>query len=144
MGQWDSGDDWLRRSLKACPNDVMRDIINDNRGPDIHSRASAGPAQKTNQTDTPTDRSGWVDPVPLRSPPGVDLIDQMVSAQDQRDLLQRAKEMAATKHARQMAEEKLAEAMGLSHADWSRMSEADLKARKEQQEKKLRDKGPKT
>jgi hypothetical protein len=32
MGQWDSGDDWLRRSRRACPDNVLRDIINDNRG----------------------------------------------------------------------------------------------------------------
>jgi hypothetical protein len=96
MGQWDSGDDWLRRSLGACSNKTMADILNDNRGPDIHSRASAGPAPKAKgqQSEEPQDRSGWRDPVPLRNPPGIDLIDGMVSAQDERDRLARIREAA--------------------------------------------------
>src|SRR6516164_2458546 len=151
MGQYDSGDDWLRRSLKACPNDVMRDIVGDARRGDIHGRASIipqpkAPAKGQQQSEEPQKpyTHGWVEPPKIKPPEGIDLIDSMVSAQDERDLLQRAKEMAAAQHARKMMaeaelqrseEEKQAKAMGLSHADWSRMSEADLKARKEQQEK---------
>jgi hypothetical protein len=124
---------------QAVPTDLVRSIVADNRrGGDIHGRASAFP-KATNQPgeERPRSNHGWADTPPLRPPEGIDLIDRMVSAQDERDLIERAKQMAAARQARAMVE---AEAMGLSHEEWSRMSEADLKARKEQQLKKSKDK----
>jgi hypothetical protein len=119
MGQFDSGDDWLRRSLKACPNDVMRDIVNDARRGDIHARASVIP-QKTNQTtEPPRSQNGWVDPPKIRPPEGVALVDQLVDMQDKLDAAARARQL------------------GLSHEEWARLSEKDTEARKEQ--KKLKE-----
>ena len=154
--QWDmERDDWIRRSRRVVDDQLMKDIVGDSQRGDIHGRASVipPPKAKAQQSEEPQKpyTHGWVEPPKIKPPEGIDLIDSMVSAQDERDLLQRAKEMAAAQHARKMMaeaelqrseEEKQAKAMGLSHADWSRMSEADLKARKEQQEKKLKDKGP--
>jgi hypothetical protein len=123
MGQWDSGDDWLRRSLRACDDDLMRSIVEDNRnratsgGSHIPNKVSVVGAGKTvdgdvgpkyrayqQPTDDNEDRSGWVDPPQLKPPPGIDLIDQMVAAQDEQDLIERAKQMAAAKHARALVE----------------------------------------
>jgi hypothetical protein len=55
----------------------------------------------------------------------VSIIDAMCDQQDRIDAAARARQL------------------GLSPEEWARLSEADLKARKEQQEKKLKDKGPK-
>jgi hypothetical protein len=74
MGQWDSGDDWLRRSLKACGNDVMADIVNDNRGdrptsgsmiPRAPSKVvpvGAGRVVGGDDTVASTGTGGWVTP----------------------------------------------------------------------------------
>ena len=131
MGQYDSGDDWLRRSLKACPNDVMRDIVGDARRGDIHGRASIipqpkAPAKGQQQSEEPQKpyTHGWVEPPKIKPPEGIEHVDRLVDMQDKLDAAQRARQL------------------GLSHEEWARLSEADLKARKEQQEKKLKDKGP--
>jgi hypothetical protein len=126
-GRWDTGGaDWAKRSLGACDNATMKAILEDNRrGGDIHARASAGPPPKatSQQSEEPQDRSGWRDAVPLRSPDGLQHVDRLIDAQDRRDAIARAHEM------------------GLSYAEWQRLSEKDIAARREQQEKKLRDKG---
>jgi hypothetical protein len=56
--------------------------------------------------------------VPLRSPEGIELVDRLVDQQDRIDAAARARQL------------------GLSPEEWARLSEADLKARKEQQAKK--------
>ena len=41
--QWDLGDDWIKRSLGACPDDLMKQIVEDNRrGGDILPSPSSG------------------------------------------------------------------------------------------------------
>jgi hypothetical protein len=122
---------------------LMRDIVGDSMRGDIHARKSAGPPPKTSQPSEEPQKPythGWVDPPKIRPPEGLEHVDAMLDAEDRSWRLQRAKEMVAAQHARALVE---AEAMGLSHSDWAKLSEADLKARKEQQEKKLRDKGQK-
>jgi hypothetical protein len=42
-------------------------------------------APKVTTAGEPVKPSGWVDPLPLGSPPGVALADRIVDAQDQRD-----------------------------------------------------------
>jgi hypothetical protein len=125
MGQWDSGeDDWVRRSRRVCDDQLMKDIVGDSRRGDIHARASVIP-QKTNQTaEPPRSENGWVDPPKIKPPEGVALVDKLVDMQDKLDAAARARQL------------------GLSPEEWARLSEADLKARKEQQERKLKDKGP--
>jgi hypothetical protein len=117
--QFDSGDDWAARSQAACPDSLMKQIVEDSRrGGDIHARKSAGPPPKAGQSAEPQDRSGWRDPLPLRSPDGIEHVDRLVDMQDKLDAAARARQL------------------GLSHAEWARLSEADLKARKAAQEKK--------
>jgi hypothetical protein len=120
MSQWDSGDDWVRRSRRVCNDDLIRQIVEDSRrGGDIHGRASAIPKQKASQqSEEPKNRSGWVDPPKIRPPEGVALIDELCSAQDKLDAAARARQL------------------GLSHEEWARLSEKDLKDRKAAQEKK--------
>jgi hypothetical protein len=62
--------------MKAVPDNLMRDIVNDFRG---------GMPQSTSmipdQPSAPVKRgSGWTKERPLRPPDGVELIDQMVEA----------------------------------------------------------------
>jgi len=118
--QWDLGDDWIKRSLGACPDDLMKQIVEDNRrGGDIHGRASVIPQPKAQQTaEPPRSNNGWVEPAKLRPPEGVALVDSLVDAQDRRDAIARAHEM------------------GLSYAEWQKLSEKDIADRKAQQAKK--------
>ena len=117
--RWDSGDDWARRSQGACDNATMKAIIEDNRrGGDIHGRASVIPPTKaTSQQEPPRSENGWVDPVPLKPQPGIDLIDSMCAQQDRIDAAQRARQL------------------GLSHEEWARLTEKDLQDRRARKEK---------
>ena len=122
--RWDSGEDWATRSQGACPDDLMKQIVEDNRrGGDIHGRASVIPQPKatSQQTAEPQDRSGWRDPVPLRSPEGIELVDRLVDMQDKLDAAVRARQL------------------GLSHEQWAKLSERDLKDRRERMEKAAKD-----
>jgi len=123
--RWASGDAWLQRSQGACDNATMKAIIEDNRrGGDIHGRASVIPPPKASQQSeaTPQDRSGWRDPVPLRSPGGIEHVDRLVDAADLQDRLERVRQ--------------LGEAKALVQA------EADLKKQHEEELNKKQQKGP--
>jgi hypothetical protein len=121
MGQWDQGDSWVRRSLKACPNDLMRQIVADNAG-DRPTYSSPLPKPKASQpSEEPQDRSGWRDAQALKSPDGVSLVDQLVDQQDLLDFAARARELAA--------------ASGLSYGDWLKLTEQQLRDRRERREK---------
>jgi hypothetical protein len=118
--QWDSGDPWVQRSLGACPDDLMKAIVADNRGgPSTYS----SPLPKASQQSEamPQNRSGWVDPVPLRSPEGLEHVDRLVDQQDRLDAAARARQL------------------GLSHEEWARLSEKDLKDRQARMEKAAKD-----
>ena len=127
--QWDAErDDWIRRSRRVVDDQLMRDIVGDARRGDIHGRASVIPPAKAKgqQSEEPQKpyTHGWVEPPKIKPPEGIEHVDRLVDMQDKLDAAQRARQL------------------GLSHEEWARLSEADLKARKEQQEKKLKDKGP--
>ena len=127
MGQWDEGPDWLHRARSVCNDKLMADIVNDNRtGPSTYSSPIATPQAKRQPSEEPQKpyTHGWVDPTPLRQPEGLEHVDRLVDMQDKIDAAARAQQM------------------GLSHEEWVKMSEKNLKERKERQEKKLRDKGP--
>jgi len=120
--RWASGDAWLQRSQGACDNATMKAIIEDNRrGGDIHGRASVIP-KASKQSEEPQDRSGWRDPVPLRSPGGIEHVDRLVDAADLQDRLERVRQ--------------LGEAKALVQA------EADLKKQHEEELNKKQQKGP--
>jgi hypothetical protein len=125
MGQFDSGDDWVTRSRKACPDDLMRAIVEDNRGGPPTYSSPIPPAKRQQQSEEPQKpyTYGWVDAAPLSRPAGIEHVDALCDMQDKLDAAQRARQM------------------GLSPEEWAKLSEKDIKDRKEQQEKKL--KGPK-
>jgi hypothetical protein len=126
--QWDmERDDWIRRSRRVVDDQLMKDIVGDSQRGDIHGRASVipPPKAKAQQSEEPQKpyTHGWVEPPKIKPPEGIEHVDRLVDMQDKLDAAARARQL------------------GLSHEEWSRLSEADLKARKEQQEKKLKDKG---
>jgi hypothetical protein len=138
MGQYDSGDDFVRRSLRACPNDLMRQIVADNRGdfprsgsmipnkpsagkviPEGAGRVVGGPDVPVASTGT-----GWAESPQVNDwkPPGLSIMDRMMDQQDAIDRAARLRE--------------LAEATAVQRA------EAEIKQREEEEAKKQ--KGPKT
>jgi hypothetical protein len=121
MGRWDEGDDFVTRSRRVVDDQLMKDIIGDARRGDIHGRAAVIPQSKASQTEEPKNRSGWVEPSPLRSPEGLEHVDRLVDQQDRIDAAARAHQM------------------GLSYSEWLKLSEQDIANRKAQQQ--LREKG---
>jgi hypothetical protein len=113
--QWDmERDDWLRRSRRACPDDVLRDIVADNRG-DFPRSGSMIPNQQPSKVvpvgagkvvDAGPAASGWVKPpqVDQWKAPGIDIIDDMVAQQDRVDRAARIRELSGTEHSRRLAE----------------------------------------
>ena len=115
MGQYDSGDDWLRRSRRACPDSVLRDIINDNRGdfprsgsmiPSAPSKVVPQGAGRVVDAGSASSGTGWVKPpqVDQWKAPGIDIIDDMVAQQDRLDRAARIRELAGTQHSQRLAE----------------------------------------
>jgi hypothetical protein len=116
--RWDSGEDWATRSQGVCDDQLMADIVNDNRGgPSTYS--SPLPKAASQQTTEPQDGSGWRDAPAIKPPEGVALVDKLVDMQDRLDAVARAHQM------------------GLSYSEWQKLSEKDIEARKEQQAKKV-------
>jgi hypothetical protein len=98
MSRWDlPGDDWVRRSRSACDTDLLKSIVADNRAP-MTPRSAITPQPNKQQEEPRPYTHGWTDPAPLRQPEGINLIDGLVDAQDKRDLVARAKELAVTQH----------------------------------------------
>jgi hypothetical protein len=101
----------------------MKQIVADNRGgPSTYSSPLPNPkaSQQSEEPQKPYTH-GWIEPTKLRPPEGVALVDSLVDAQDRRDAIARAHEM------------------GLSYAEWQRLSEQDLKDRQAQKEKAAKD-----
>jgi hypothetical protein len=71
-----------RAMLEATPDRLMADIVNDQRrGVTPPSSMAAAP----NARAEPRKGTGWVDSAPLKPPPGVDILDRMMDAQDAKD-----------------------------------------------------------
>jgi hypothetical protein len=111
----------MKDAVRAVGTNLLQDIVNDNRpaptkapsanvtvvGSGRVQEPELGPAYrpyKPPEEDTPTDRSGWRGSTPLKPPEGIDLIDEMVAAQDQKDLAERVKQAAAQAQFRRLAE----------------------------------------
>ena len=110
MGQYDSGDDFVRRSLRACPNDLMRQIVADNRGdfprsgsmipdkpstgkvvPEGAGRVVSGPDAPVASTGT-----GWAESPQVNDwkAPGLSIMDRMMDQQDSIDRAERIRQLA--------------------------------------------------
>jgi hypothetical protein len=87
---------WHQRAAKAVGNDLLADLVRDNR-------AGQGPSSiipsKGNAPAAPTNRSGWVDPpqVDQWSPPGQRIVDRMMDQQDAVDRAELAVKLARAK-----------------------------------------------
>jgi hypothetical protein len=68
---------------RAVPDSLIRQIVSDNR-----RAAQLAPAA----APVPERGTGWVDQAPLRSPPGVELIDRMMAVDDRRWRAERERE----------------------------------------------------
>ena len=134
--QWDAErDDWLRRSRRACPDSVLRDIVNDNRGdrptsgsmiPNPPSKVvPVGAGKVVDAGPATSGGTGWVKPPSIDQwkPDGLSIMDSMMDQQDRIDRAARIRELAGAEHARRLAEA---------------AREAELKADKALQEKGLK------
>jgi hypothetical protein len=76
---------YVVRANRAVPDRLIRDLVNDfRRGPAAPSSMATRPGHsKPDEPDRP--RTGWVDPAPLQSPPGIEHVDALCDAQDRRD-----------------------------------------------------------
>jgi hypothetical protein len=68
-------EEWRLTMARAVGDDLVRSVVEDNRG----SRAPSSPAEPVKRG------TGWSDPVPLKPQPGIDIIDAMVDQQDALD-----------------------------------------------------------
>jgi hypothetical protein len=96
-----------RAMMEAVPDRLMADIVNDQRrGVAPASSLASTPGARAPE---PRKGTGWVDSAPLKSPPGVDILDRMMDVEDAKDRserLQAVRKQAAIDAAWQ---EKLAE-----------------------------------
>jgi hypothetical protein len=60
----------------AVPDDVVRAIVADNR--------RSSPLEPRSIAEKPKG-NGWIDPVPLRAPNGIEWVDRLCDAQDAKD-----------------------------------------------------------
>jgi hypothetical protein len=106
------------------------------------STPDVGPAYRAYVAppEEPADRSGWRDSPQLKPPEGVALVDQLVDHQDKLDLIERVKQLGGTQALARAEAELKAQQQGLSHEEWSKLSEKDLADRKARQAKKAEDK----
>jgi hypothetical protein len=66
--------------MKAVPDSLMRSLREDARRPNPVNPSTA--SQPTSQVQR---GSGWAKPIPIESPPGIDLMDRMMDQQDRID-----------------------------------------------------------
>jgi hypothetical protein len=139
---------WMKAAIAVAGDDVLRDIVNDNRNPPRPAAPPSnvvpqgagkvqtfdvGPAyrpidpslRQPPKEEAPAERSGWRDQQALKPPDGVALVDQLCDQQDLADFEARCREQAAR--------------MGISYPDWLRLMEKDLRERRERREKAAKD-----
>jgi hypothetical protein len=80
----------LREMVKAIPESVMRGLRSDAQKP---NPVTMGPNPQP-QTQPVQRGSGWRDEVPISSPPGIELCDRLVDAQDKIDRAELAMKLA--------------------------------------------------
>jgi hypothetical protein len=66
----------LRDLARAVPDRMVSDILRDNRASPVEAAEPSKPVKMG---------SGWQEPTPLSAPPGIELADRLVDAQDARD-----------------------------------------------------------
>ena len=82
--------------IRAVPESVMQGIRDDARKPNPITEASSSTVRSTPSVQSqPQQRgTGWRDEIPLSSPPGVEIADRLVDAQDRIDRAELAMKLA--------------------------------------------------
>jgi hypothetical protein len=142
---------WMRDAQRVADDKLVADIVNDFRS---YNPAPRSPLNQPPQTVVPvgagkvvdgsnapvasTGTGGWVNPPSVDNwrAPGLREMDAMMDQQDAIDRAERIKALADAAAIQRAEAEIKAQQMGLSHEDWSKMSEKDIAARNEQ--KKLK------
>ena len=84
----------MQAMIDAVPETVMREIRADARKPNP-TQASQSPLTTTSSQSQPQRRgSGWIEPRPLESPPGLKYVDAQLDAQDAKDRVELAHKLA--------------------------------------------------
>jgi hypothetical protein len=99
-------DSALRAMVNAVPDNFLRDVVRDNRGPGtptgmIPRAHSSRPAAPDNVAGSGT---GWSATTPLSPPPGVAQADRLMDAQDARDRVELIEREARMRAMQKMAE----------------------------------------
>jgi hypothetical protein len=68
----------------AVDTKTLQAIVADNRGSGVSEPASLATTPGQVRQEMPKG-TGWIDPIPLRSPPGVDILDRLMDVQDAKD-----------------------------------------------------------
>jgi hypothetical protein len=84
---------WEREMAQAVPSKVVRDIVSDNRH-SVGGPSSIAASNKTTFEDRePQERgTGWAKETPIRPPEGIEWVDRLVDAQDEKDRRERERE----------------------------------------------------
>jgi hypothetical protein len=72
-------------------SDLMQQIVQDNRGRNIHERSGILP--RAQAPTPPKQGSGWQEPKPLGPPDGIKIIDHMCDVADEEDRIRRMREL---------------------------------------------------
>jgi len=78
----------LKAMIDAVPNSLMSDLRADSRKPNPVTQGATPQSQPIQRG------SGWVDERPLEPPPGVELCDRLMDAQDAQDRTELARKIA--------------------------------------------------
>ena len=76
--------EWMRDMIAAEPRGFMQDIVQASR----HRSQSASPIPgrtRPDEDDPPAKGTGWSAAVPLKPPPGIEIVDRLCIEQDKRD-----------------------------------------------------------
>jgi hypothetical protein len=75
----------LSATLEAVDAKTMRGIVADNRGSGIPAPSSLASTPNAPRQEPRPGARGWVDPLPLRPPPGIDILDRLMDVEAAKD-----------------------------------------------------------
>jgi hypothetical protein len=84
---------WQLEMAEAVGDDVLRDIAADARRRPPSDGPCSPLATSPNREEVKRG-TGWADEIPLKSPPGVGILDRLMDAQDAQDRAERAAKAA--------------------------------------------------
>ena len=85
-------DSALRAMVAAVPDNIMRDVVRDNRAPT--TPATIPSSQSTGPRPSAGDGTGWGAAAPIGPPPGLRYVDAQLDVQDAKDKAERIRQDA--------------------------------------------------